>query len=492
MDTLQVLKDIGQRNNGDVYLGVVGPVRVGKSSFIKRFMEVVVLENIQNEEDKKRALDELPLSGQGRTITTIEPKFIPANAISIPVEDSLSVNVRLIDCVGYIIDSSNGYLEDGKMRMVKTPWFSEAIPFDEAAKVGTQKVIKDHSTLGIVLLSDGTVNDFSRVDFYSSERKVIEEVQKQEKPFVIVLNSKTPHSEQTLKIKEELEATYQVPVINVDVVNMNREDATGILKEALYQYPISGIDISLPKWVDSLDDSHYIKVSINESMEKAMDSAKIVKDVDKINQVLMENEYISEVKITNVDTGSGIVSVQVSVHEDLYEVVLEELVGCKISDKSELIHLLSQFVKAKKDYDLIGNALEMANATGYGFASSPIEEIKIDKPELTKNGNRYGLKVKAATSCYHIIKVDINTAFEPILGGKEQAEYFLEYLTKAYEKDQLAILDCELFGRKFKDILQETISSKLNNLPEPIKQKLQQIIKIISNRGKGNLIAFVF
>lgn len=492
MDTLQVLKDIGQRNNGDVYLGVVGPVRVGKSSFIKRFMEVVVLENIQNEEDKKRALDELPLSGQGRTITTIEPKFIPANAISIPVEDSLSVNVRLIDCVGYIIDSSNGYLEDGKMRMVKTPWFSEAIPFDEAAKVGTQKVIKDHSTLGIVLLSDGTVNDFSRVDFYSSERKVIEEVQKQEKPFVIVLNSKTPHSEQTLKIKEELEATYQVPVINVDVVNMNREDATGILKEALYQYPISGIDISLPKWVDSLDDSHYIKVSINESMEKAMDSAKIVKDVDKINQVLTENEYISEVKITNVDTGSGIVSVQVSVHEDLYEVVLEELVGCKISDKSELIHLLSQFVKAKKDYDLIGNALEMANATGYGFASSPIEEIKIDKPELTKNGNRYGLKVKAATSCYHIIKVDINTAFEPILGGKEQAEYFLEYLTKAYEKDQLAILDCELFGRKFKDILQETISSKLNNLPEPIKQKLQQIIKIISNRGKGNLIAFVF
>ncbi len=492
MDTLQVLKDIGQRNNGDVYLGVVGPVRVGKSSFIKRFMEVVVLENIQNEEDKKRALDELPLSGQGRTITTIEPKFIPANAISIPVEDSLSVNVRLIDCVGYIIDSSNGYLEDGKMRMVKTPWFSEAIPFDEAAKVGTQKVIKDHSTLGIVLLSDGTVNDFSRVDFYSSERKVIEEVQKQEKPFVIVLNSKTPHSEQTLKIKEELEATYQVPVINVDVVNMNREDATGILKEALYQYPISGIDISLPKWVDSLDDSHYIKVSINESMEKAMDSAKIVKDVNKINQVLMENEYISEVKITNVDTGSGIVSVQVSVHEDLYEVVLEELVGCKISDKSELIHLLSQFVKAKKDYDLIGNALEMANATGYGFASSPIEEIKIDKPELTKNGNRYGLKVKAATSCYHIIKVDINTAFEPILGGKEQAEYFIEYLTKAYEKDQLAILDCELFGRKFKDILQETISSKLNNLPEPIKQKLQQIIKIISNRGKGNLIAFVF
>lgn len=492
MDTLQVLKEIGQRNNGDVYLGVVGPVRVGKSSFIKRFMEVVVIDNIKNEDDKRRALDELPLSGQGRTITTIEPKFIPANAISIQVEESLSINVRLIDCVGYIIDSSNGYLEDGKMRMVKTPWFSDSIPFDEAAKVGTQKVIKDHSTLGIVVLSDGSVNEFTRVDFYSSERKVIEEVQNQGKPFVIVLNSKTPHSEQTLKLKEELEATYNVPVISVDVVNMDREAATGILKEALYQYPISGIDISLPSWVDSLDDSHYIKVSINESMEKALGSAKIVKDVDKINQVLLENEYINDVKITNVDTGTGVVSVQISVPEELYEVVLEELVGCKISDKSELIHLLSQFVKAKKDYDLIGNALEMANTTGYGFASSPIDAIKIDKPELTKNGNRYGLKVKASTSCYHIIKVDINTAFEPILGGKEQAEYFLDYLNKAYEQNELAILDCELFGRKFKDILQETISTKLNNLPEPIKQKLQQIIKIISNKGKGNLIAFVF
>lgn len=247
MDTLQVLRDIGQRNNGDVYLGVVGPVRVGKSSFIKRFMEVVVLDQIQNEDDKKRAKDELPLSGQGKTITTIEPKFIPANAIAIPVDDALSVNVRMIDCVGYIIDSSNGYLEDGKMRMVKTPWFSDAIPFDEAAKIGTQKVIKDHSTLGIVILSDGSVNDFTRLDFYSAERKVLEEVQNQGKPFVIVLNSRTPHSEQTLKIREELEATYQVPTVTMDVVNMTKEDAAQLLKEALYQYPISGIDISLPK-----------------------------------------------------------------------------------------------------------------------------------------------------------------------------------------------------------------------------------------------------
>lgn len=492
MDTLQVLKDIGQRNNGDIYLGVVGPVRVGKSTFIKRFMEEIVIDHIKDPDERKRAIDELPLSGSGKTITTIEPKFIPANAISIPVEDNLSVNIRLIDCVGYIIESSNGYLEDGKMRMVKTPWFSDSIPFDEASKIGTQKVIKDHSTLGIVILSDGTVNDFSRLDFLSAERKVLEEVKLQEKPYVIVLNSKTPHSEQCLKIKEEMEMTYQVPVIPLDVASLNRDQATEILKEALYQYPISGIDISLPKWVDSLDEAHYIKVSIKESLQMAIQTSRIVKDVDKINQVLMENEYISEANITNVDTATGVVNVQISVKEELYDQVLEELVGFKIDDKAELIALLSKYTKVKKEYDLIGHAFSMAESTGYGFSSSPIEGMKIEKPELTKNGQRYGIKVKATNSCYHIIKVDVNTTFEPILGSKDQADYFLNYLLTNYEQDQLKLLECELFGRKFKDILQESTTMKLNNLPEPIKLKLQQIIRIVSNKGKSNLIAFVF
>ena len=492
METLQVLKNIGQRNNGDVYLGVVGPVRVGKSTFIKRFMEVVVLEHIVNSDEKKRAIDELPLSGQGKTITTVEPKFIPANSISLPVDEKMNINVRMIDCVGFIIDSSNGYLEDGKMRMVKTPWFEDAIPFDEASKIGTQKVIKDHSTLGIVILSDGSVNDFSRLDFLNAERKVIEEVKMQDKPFVIVLNSKHPNSEETLKLKEELETTYQVPVIPLDVVNMSKEEATLVMKEALHQFPISGIDISLPNWVDSLDENHYIKESINASLESAIKSAKIVKDVDQISVILKENEYLSDVILNSVDTGTGVVSLQLSVKEELYEVVLEELVGCKISNKAELIGVLSKLVKAKKDCDLIGGALEMANATGYGFASSAMENIKLERPEMCKNNSRYGLKVKASTSCYHIIKVDVNTSFEPILGGKDQAEYFLNYLTKAFDEEEMKLLECEMFGRKFKDIIQESISSKLNNLPEPIKLKLQQIIKIISNKGKSNLIAFLF
>lgn len=490
METLQMLKDIGTRNNGDVYLGVVGPVRVGKSTFIKKFMEEVVIPNIENEDDKNRAIDELPQSGDGKTIMTVEPKFVPSNAISVRVDEELYVKVRLVDCVGYIIDNANGYLEDGKMRMVKTPWFSEAIPFDEASKIGTKKVIKDHSTLGIVVLSDGSINDFTRNDFYTMENKIIEDVKNEKKPFVIVLNSKTPNGENTIKLKEELENMHQVPVIPCDILNLNRKDANVILKEALEQYPLSGIEMNLPRWVSSLDDEHYIKLSLKESLEKAMNEAKIIKDVSKIIGILGENEYLTNVQITNVDTGSGIVTVQMDVDEGLYEKVLEELVGCKIQDKAELIEVLSKYVRAKKDYDLIGSALQMAESTGYGFASSNM--MNIEKPEMSKVQGRHAIKVKASTSCYHIIKVDVGTTFEPVLGTKEQAEYFLNYLTSAYEQGELVMLDCEMFGRKFKDILQESISSKLNNLPEQVKLKLQQLIKIVSNKGKGNLIAFVF
>ena len=267
METLSVLKDIGLRGNGDIYLGVVGPVRVGKSTFIKRFMEVLVIPHIKNEDDKKRALDELPQSGIGKTIMTMEPKFVPSNAVEILVEENLTVKVRLIDCVGYIIENAQGYLEDGKMRMVKTPWFSETIPFDDAAKIGTQKVIKEHSTLGICVLSDGTINEFTREDYKNSEEQVIEELKSIDRPFVIVLNSKTPTTEATTKIKEELMDKYNVPVIPLNVEEMSENDATEVLREALFQYPIANIDVALPNWVSQLDEEHYIKQSVNNTIE---------------------------------------------------------------------------------------------------------------------------------------------------------------------------------------------------------------------------------
>lgn len=492
METLSILKDIGLRNNGDIYLGVVGPVRVGKSTFIKRFMEVMVIPHITNEDDKKRALDELPQSGLGKTIMTMEPKFVPANAVEINVEENLSVKVRLIDCVGYIIENSQGYLEDGKMRLVKTPWFSETIPFDEAAKIGTQKVIKEHSTLGICIVSDGTITEFKREEYLSAEEQVIEELNSIEKPYVIVLNTKTPSAETTFNLKNELEKKYNVPVIAVNVESMTENDATEILRQALYQYPISNIDVALPNWVSVLDENHYLKQSIKNSIEEAMGNARTIRDVNTINDVIKNNEYIANSSLSNVDTGTGVVTVQMEVKDGLYETILKELVGCEISDKAQLIAVLTEFVKAKREYQLIGSALQMAETTGYGFSNASLETMKIEKPTATKSGNRYGVKIKAVASTYHIIKVDLETSFEPTLGSKMQSDYFLDYLLKAYEEDPKKVLECELFGQKFGDIIKAGITGKLATLPEPIKMKLQQLIKTISNKGKSNLIAFVF
>lgn len=492
MDTLTVLKDVGARGNGDVYLGVVGPVRVGKSTFIRRFMEVVVMAHIANEDDKKRARDELPQCGVGKTITTTEPKFVPANGVAIQVEENLQVKVRLIDCVGYVIDNAQGYLEDGKMRMVKTPWFAETIPFDEAAKIGTQKVIKEHSTIGIVVLSDGSATEFKRADFVNAEQQIIEEMNSINRPFVIVLNSKMPQSMETKSIMEEMRNKYNVPVIPLDCENMTEEEGVQVLKESLLQFPLTNIDVALPKWVAVLDDMHYIKVSVKESISQAMDSAKIVRDVENVIGILKENEYVSNATIFDVDTSSGVVQVQVEIDEKLYDSVLKELVGCEITDKAELMNVLTQFAKAKRDYDLLGPALKMAQATGYGFSSANLENMVVDKPVSFKVGSRFGVKVKATAPTYHIIKVDLETSFEPILGSKIQSDFFLEYLIKAFEEDPKKVLECELFGQKFGDIIKAGVMGKLNTLPEPVKIKLQALIKTISNKGKTNLIAFVF
>lgn len=492
METLELLKDIGRRTDGDIYLGIVGPVRVGKSTFIKRFMETIVLPRIENEDEKRRAIDELPLSGDGKTITTMEPKFIPSNAVSIEVEENFYVHIRLVDCVGFLIDNASGYLEDGKMRMVKTPWFNEEIPFNEASKIGTEKVIKDHSTIGIVVLSDGIINDFKREDYYQAETKVIEEMKSLNKPFVIVLNSKTPNSDTSKKIKEELEKESGVPVILCDVLNINKDIADEILKEALYEFPINGIDLTMPNWLNALSEDHVIKKSLQESISSVMKEITNLRDVEKITSLIEENEYISKATLSSLDTGLGVITIQVDVKDGLYESVLEELVGCEITDKASLITLLCKYKEIKKDYELVGNALKMASMSGYGFASASKEDIIIDKPVVVKSGNKYGIKVKASSPSYHIIKVDVDTSFEPILGSKEQAEYFVNTLLENYDKDPLSILECVMFGRKFGDILSQGIMLKLDNLSEPVKIKLQQIIKTLSNKGKGNLIAFVF
>ncbi len=492
MDTLQLMKEISKRSDGDVYLGVVGPVRSGKSTFIKRFMEVAVINNMEEGDEKRRAIDELPQSGDGKTIMTMEPKFIPSSAATIKIEDNFSIHVRLIDCVGFLIDSASGYIEDGKMRMVKTPWFDDEIPFDEAARIGTEKVIREHSTIGIVVLSDGTINDFAYEDYLSAETKVLQEVSQLDKPYVIVLNSKNPENEKAQEIKTKLEENYNVPVILCDVMHMDETKTEEILKSALDQFSINGIDLLMPTWVSSLMESHPLRMSLQSSIDNAMNEAFTIKDVEKINELIAQNENITSSKITDLDMGSGLVTIQIDVKEGLYEQVLHDLVGCEISDKGQLIAVLSEYAETKKNLEFISNAIKMAKMSNYGFAAADPSEMVIEKPCVMKQGSRYGIKVKATMPTYHIIKVDVETSFEPVLGSKEQAEFFVNYLLENYEKDPLSIMDCEMFGRKFKDIINQGITLKLDNLPDNIKVKLQQLIKTISNKGKTNLIAFVF
>lgn len=349
MEALELMEVLGERTNGDCYLGVVGPVRVGKSTFIRRFMEAVVLKHISDPEEKKRATDELPQAGSGKTITTTEPKFVPANAVTLKIKEDLDVKIRLIDCVGYIIDESIGYLEDGKMRLVKTPWFNDPIPFDEAAHIGTKKVIEEHSTIGIVVTSDGTIGDFDRQKYIKAEEDIVNSLKEIGKPFVIVLNTKTPGATQSQQLATELEEKYDCPVMLIDVENMQEKEGLELLNKALLEFPITSVALSLPTWVSNLDDSHYIKSSINQTLEQSMTEASKVKDVEKIIPTMLTNEYLSDAKVTNVDLGSGIVTITLDVKEDLYDKVLKELVGCEITDKSELIKVLSDFVKAKKN-----------------------------------------------------------------------------------------------------------------------------------------------
>ena len=487
----QMIMDMGKRTKGDIYLGVVGPVRTGKSTFIKRFMELAVIPFIEDEDEKRRAIDELPQSGQGKMIMTVEPKFVPNVAAKIKADDEFFVNVRLVDCVGYVIDQAKGYRDENGVRLIKTPWFMEAIPFDEAAKIGTQKVIQDHSTIGIVVTTDGSITDIDRDCYVEGEEKVIEELEMIGKPYIIVVNTTDPHSFSCESCVNHLHAKYDVPILPINIASMDVEDIQNILKQSLYEFPVTEVQINVPKWVAVLDKDHWLKQDIDNCLLESLGEIHKLKDVKNIISTLSSFDSIEESKIVDMNTSTGSGCVDIRIKTGLYNDILKEILGSDSLDKAEFIRLLQSLVLAKNEYDRISSALSMVKHTGYGFALPDLLDIELSEPMVVKQGPRYGIKMVSKASTIHMVKVEVENSFEPIIGSKQQAEMFIEYLMKDHGDNQQAIYDCEVFGRKLGDVISEGMKMKLGMIPESTCNRIHDILSKIVNKGKTNVIAIV-
>lgn len=491
MDKKEILGSISKKGNGEIYLGVVGAVRTGKSTFIKKVIETLVVPNITDEYEKKRCLDEVPQTAQGKQIMTIEPKFVPSSKTEIKI-DEMTTNIKLIDCVGYVTPECLGYMsEDGKMRMVKTPWFTEELSFTEAASIGTEKVIKDHSTIGIVVTTDGSIGELSRNNYIEAEEKVINELKNINKPFIVIMNTTHPNNTETIKLCEELHEKHNIPVLPISVIDMREEDILKVLKEALYEFPVEDIIVNIPDWVSVLNKDNEIKKTFINAMKSSVVDVDKLRDIEKINLNFEENEYISNTYISNLDASTGNVVINLEAKEGLYDEVLKGIMGVSINNKAELLRVFQDFKEGKSEYESIKSALKEAYATGYGIAYPKVSDMKLDTPEVIKQNGRYGVKLKAKASSIHLIKVDVESVFEPIIGTEMQSKELIDSLMKGKEDNPDNIWKSELFGRSLEVIVSEGIQSKLNMIPESVRYKLGQTMTKIVNKGSGNLIAIV-
>ncbi len=490
MDKYDIIKDISKRCGGDIYLGVVGAVRTGKSTFIKKCIENLVVPNIKDEYEKKRCLDEIPQTAQGKTIMTIEPKFVPSNAATIQIDD-FTANIRLIDCVGYVIDAAKGYEDENGPRMVKTPWYDEDIPFTEAAEIGTEKVIRDHSTIGIVVTTDGSFGEIKREDYVPAENQVISELKEIGKPFIVVLNSAHPNHPDTEKLSESLREEHDVPVIPVSVETMSEKEIYDILKEALFEFPVLSVNVSMPDWIACLSYKHPIKKEYIEKIKESVTDVDKVRDVDTIIEHFNGCEHISKAYLSNIDTANGEITINLEAPDGLYNEVLNEIIGTNIDSKAKLLSLFQEFNETKEEFSQFKDAIKMVKQTGYGTSFPTIKDMKLDTPEIIKQGTRYGVKLKAVAPSIHMIRVDVESTFEPIIGSETQSKELIDNLMKDYDNDPSSVWKSEMFGRSLDNIVQEGIRGKLSLMPDNIRHKLQTTLTKVVNKGSNNMIAIV-
>ena len=490
MDKKEIIKNIAMRTKGDIYLGVVGAVRSGKSTFIKKMVETLIIPNITDEYERARCKDEIPQSAQGKMVMTTEPKFVPNNAAKVKIDD-FDANIKLIDCVGYVIDKAEGITDDNGPRMVKSPWYDEMIPFSEAAELGTEKVIKEHATIGIVMTSDGSFGEFKREDYVDAETRVIEELKEINKPFIVILNTIHPNDPKTITIRNEISDKYHVEVLPINVDSMTERDMLDILKEALYEFPIIEVKVKIPDWISVLTHDHPLKELYIRKIKESVFEIDKLRDIDNITKAFNDVDEIEKAYLSNVDSATGEVIITLDAPDELYNKTLNEIINIDVTNKKDLLKLFQEYSIAKSEYDQIKYALKMVKQTGYGVATPNIYNMKLATPEITKQGSRFGVKLKATAPSIHMIRVDVNSTFEPIIGTELQSKELINYLMKDYEKDPSSIWKSEIFGRSLDQIVQEGIQSKISLMPENVRFKLQQTLSKIVNRGSNNLIAIV-
>ena len=491
MENLEIYQDISNRTQGDIYIGVVGPVRTGKSTFIKRFMELLVLPNIENEYKRERAIDELPQSASGKTIMTTEPKFIPNEAIEVKLDGNITMKTRLVDCVGYLVNNALGYLEDEAPRMVKTPWLDEEMPFETAAELGTKKVIVEHSTVGMVITTDGTVTDIPREDYIEAEERVVRELKSLNKPFVMILNSRYPNDIETIELAKNLEMKYQTAVMPMSCIDMNEEDLNQIFSKLLYEFMIERINIKFPRWIDGLECSNELKIQLFNKVKECFKDTNRIKDINEHFEKLAEDENIKRVYIDEISLGTGVVTIGIELQEYLFYNKLSEITGVEIKNEGELFNCITNFAKVKKQYDKMSYALHEVNERGYGIVSPGIDDLILEEPEIVKQGQKYGVKLKAKAPSIHMIKIDTETEVSPIVGSEKQSEDLVKYLLSEFENDPKRIWESNIFGKSLHELVNEGLQNKLAKMPEDAQKKLQETLQRIVNEGSGGLICII-
>lgn len=491
MDRFDIYQQIAQRTNGDIYIGVVGPVRTGKSTFIKRFMDLLVIPNITDTFERDRAIDELPQSASGKTIMTTEPKFIPNEAVNITIDGNINLKVRLVDCVGYLVEGALGHLENDVPRMVDTPWFEEKIPFGQAAEIGTKKVITEHSTIGLVVTTDGSITNIPRNEYIDAEERVISELKNTGKPFAVILNCIDPASEETEELKLQMSEKYGVPVLPVNCSTMSQDDINDIMQTVLYEFPICEIGINIPSWMVSLDYDENLKASLTDAIKEAFEPASKVRHIMDCVNSLGKYSFIKKADISSIDAGNGCAMIELRLPDELFYQILSERSGLDINSDKALVSMIKDLGRIKREHERIEYALREVELKGYGIVMPTIDEMHLEEPQIVKQGNRFGVRLRAHAPSIHMIKADIETEIAPFVGTEKQSEELVNYILNEFEENPQTIWTSNLFGKPLNELMGEGLQSKLNRIPDEERVKLQETIQRVINEGSGGLICII-